>query len=164
MSTNTLTPRCTLPAQDAMEYLKILSVFPGQNDDSIPLNAMQVDVFNNQVPDIFEQIDDNVCLVEYFNFNRELLNIRSFINRGGVQNLAESIIGSGLVTGSQYIVVLRNRKSGIVMLKLHDRHLIKYLLSGFNNLGTVLLDYIINREGTIFSAKEAGILKRSKAL
>jgi hypothetical protein len=159
MSTIMLTHQYTLPAQDVTEYMRRVPSFPGQcNEGTLNAALTKLDVTNNQVMGIIEQMDDNRYLVEYLNYNKELLHIRSFVNRGGLQCLAESIIGNGLVIGSRYIVVLRNRKSGIATPKLHDRQLIRYLLSGFHDLETTLLDYIINREGNIFSAKEAGML------
>lgn len=159
------TLQCILLARDSKEYFRELSGISGQNNWRIPTVATtNWEAFANQVLCNIERIDDNVCWVEYLDFNQELLNIRSLVNRGGLQNLAESIIGNGLAIGSHYIIVLRNRKAGIGQPKFQDRQLIKYLMFGLNNLETTLLDYIINRRGNIFSAKEAGMLKgKSKA-
>jgi hypothetical protein len=157
MSSIALSFQHSQPVQDIMENMTGLSTFPGQYDeDNLNMALTKSEVINNQVMSIIGQMDDNSYLVEYLNYNKELLNIQSFVNRGRLQCLAESIIGNGLVTGSQYIVVLRNQKADVAVPKLHDRQLIKYLLSGLNILETALLDYIINRDGNIFSAKEAG--------
>jgi DNA repair protein RadC len=158
MSTVVLAYQYVEPAQDIMEQLREISAYSGQ-DYHGATTLKRSEAFSQLIINLVGQMDDNVCLVEYLNFNQELLTIRSFVDRGRQQGLAESIIGNGLVTSSQGIVILRNRKSGDVTPKLHDRQLIRYLLSGLKILGTSLLDYIINREGQIFSAQEAGILK-----
>ena len=158
MSTVALASQYVAPAQDIMEQLREISAYSEQNYEGSP-TFKKSEAFSQLIINLVGQMDDNVCLVEYLNFNQELLTIRSFIDRGRQQGLAESIIGNGLVTSSQGIVILRNRKSGDATPKLHDRQLIRYLLSGLKILGTSLLDYIINREGQIFSAQEAGILK-----
>jgi hypothetical protein len=145
------------PVQDIMENMTRLSSFPVQHNENALNKALtKSEIINNQVMSIIGQMDDNSYLVEYLNCSKELLNIHTFVNRGGLQCLAESIIGNGLVTGSRYIIVLRNQKLDVVIPKLHDRQLIKYLLSGLNILETDLLDYMIYRGGNIFSAKEAG--------
>lgn len=158
MSTVAVISQYIPPEQDIMEQLREISAYSGQNYEGAN-TFKKSEAFSQLLINLVGQMDDNVCLVEYLNFNQELLVIRFFIDRGRQQGLAESIIGNSLVTGSQGIVILRNRKSGAAMPKLHDRQLIRYLLSGLKILGTSLLDYIINREGQIYSAQEVGILK-----
>jgi hypothetical protein len=108
---------------------------------------------------IARQMDENICLVEFLDRNKEPLNTGSFISRGSLQGLAEIIIGNGLAVGSWYITVIRNRKSGQAVFKSHDMQLMRHLLSGLCILETTLLDYIIIGDGTICSASEAGILE-----
>ena len=158
MNTVTFTPQYALPTEVAAGFLiKLFGI--QERINNITANGTKLEVFNNQILGIVGQTDENVCLVEYLDFNEELLSVRSFVNRGEPQIIAESIIGNGLVIGSRYIIVLRNRKSGIPIPTLHDRQLIRYLLSGLCNLETTLHDYIINNDGGIFSAKEAGMIK-----
>ncbi len=165
MSTIALAPLRAHPGQDTSEYLRELSSYSKQNGEYAATTAdTKSGVISRQVLDIVGQMDDNVCLVEYLNFKEELLNILTFCYRGGSQTLAENIIGNGLATGATYVIVLRNRRSGVALPKSNDRRLIRYLLSGFNILGTTLLDYIIKEERLIFSAKEAGILKNKERI
>jgi hypothetical protein len=140
--------------------LKKLSDYPGQNNKrTINGTGIKSHFINNQTLNIAGQMDDNICLVEFLGYNKEPLNIVSFVSRGNVQCLAEIIIGNGLAAGSRYITVLRHRKSGRAEPKSHDRQLMRHLLSGLYVLETKLLDYIIFGGGTIFSANEAGILE-----
>lgn len=139
---------------------KKLYEYPRQNNEcKFNCIGIKSQLFTIQTLDIARQMDENVCLVEFFGYNEEPLNTGSFISRGSLQSLAEIIIGNGLAVGSRYITVLRNRKSGHAMPKSHDMQLIRHLLSGLYILETTLLDYIIIGEGTIFSANEAGILE-----
>jgi hypothetical protein len=152
------TPQYALSSESTADFLVKLFRIHEQINNIIACGTKLKDI-NNQILGIVGQMDENVCLVEYLDFNEELIFIRSFVNRGEPQILAESIIGNGLVIGSRYIIVLRNRKSGIPIPTLHDRQLIRYLLSGLCNLETILQDYIINNDGGMFSTKEVGILK-----
>lgn len=159
MSTIPLVSRFDGPTRNSVEDLSKFCDLPEQNYKIIPsLTFTKSDVFLNYASGTISQIDDNICLVEYFSHNKELLNIRPFTRRSGLLVLAEVIIGNGLINHSKYIVVLRNRKSGNATPKSDDRQLMRYLLSGFNILGTTLLDYIINGKEEIFSAKGAGML------
>jgi hypothetical protein len=150
MSTIALAPLHAHPGQDTSEYLRELSSYSKQNGKYAATTAdTKSGVISRQVLDIVAQMDDNVCLVEYLNFKEELLNILTFCYRGGSQTLAENIIGNGLATGATYVIVLRNRRSGVALPKSNDRRLIRY---------------IIKEERLIFSAKEAGILKNKESI
>jgi hypothetical protein len=131
-----------------------------QNDDyTFDSTGIKSHLFTAKTLCIAEQMDDNLCLVEFLGYNEEPLNTRSFVSRGSLQGLAEIIIGNGLAVGSRYITVLRNRKSGQAVPKSHDMQLMRHLLSGLYILETTLLDYIIIGDGTIYSANAAGILE-----
>jgi hypothetical protein len=148
--------------QSAKDIMNINPLYADttQNDDyTFDSTGIKSHLFTAKTLGIAEQMDENVCLVEFFGYNEKPLNTGSFISRGSLQNLAEIIIGNGLAVGSRYITVLRNRKSGQAMPKSHDMQLIRHLLSGLCILETTLLDYIIIGEGTIFSANEAGMLE-----
>lgn len=146
--------------RDIMKHLRKSSHHTKQiNEGDSTTRKLQQDVFSKQVWGILNQLDDNVCLVEFFDRNREPIDARSFVNRGSLRGLTESIIGNGLTAGARYLVILRNRKSGEASPRSHDRQLIGYLLSGLDILEITLLDYIITGDGMIFSALLAGSLK-----
>jgi DNA repair protein RadC len=126
--------------------------------DTLYPSVLKSSVCENHLSDTLSQLDDNLCLVEYLNHNKEFLNIRPFTCRSKLLILAEGIIGNAVISHSKYIVVIRNRKSGNALIKSDDRQLIRYLSSGCTILGIALLDYIINGKTRIFSARESGIL------
>ena len=159
MTITSYAPHNIQSAKDIMN-LKKLCDYPAQsNEFASNVKGLESHFVTNQTWGIAGQMDDNVCLVEFFGYNEEPLNTGSFVSRGSLESLAEIIIGNGLAVGSRYITVLRNRKSGQAVPKSYDMQLIRHLLSGLNILETTLLDYIIIGDGTIFSANEAGILE-----
>jgi len=160
MITASRMPRNNLPALDTMEYLKKLSEKLCRIDQTNPtVPSTKREVYFDQILSTIGNIEENVCLVGYLDQREELQILRSFSYRGVPTALAESIIGNGIVNGSRYLVIVRNRKSGSPLPKSHDLQLINYLLSGLNLLGNTILDYIIYGKEEIFSAQEAGMLE-----
>jgi DNA repair protein RadC len=156
MSTIAFVSQFEISSQDDIEGLtdSITQYYKDAPSPAVIESSIRANCLSNTV----SQLDDNLCLVEYLNHNKEFLNLRPFTCRSKLLILAEGIIGNGLISHSKYIVVIRNRKSGNALLKSDDRQLIRYLSSGCTILGITLLDYIINGKTRIFSARESGIL------
>jgi len=136
------------------DYLQKIDKFLGRNYDCSTFSVTENENICRHLTEFLARMEDDVCLVGYFDCYKEMIYTRTFVYRGSVINLAENIIGCALSTGSAGLIIIRNRKSGCIIPQKNDRKLIRLLLTGLKIVGVKLVDYILNGQETIIQCSE----------